>query len=127
MTPPRLGRESVARAVKRGLRLADDLHRRGVAVADQVQRLEEIGRQGRLGSQCVRARLATAVSRRLLVRRRLALRNPLLDFDAILFVKSAPGAVPAHVGSVLWLVVAAGRRRVRAGRLQDTPCRGCAA
>ncbi len=95
MAPSRLGRDSVARAVKRGLRLADDLHRRGVTVADQVQRLEEIGRQGRH----LAADAPEHVWQRLYLdacwsARRLALRNPLLDFDAILFVKSAPGRFP---------------------------------
>ena len=48
--------------------------------------------------------------------RELALRNPLLDFDTILFVKRAPTLFPHMSRPVLRLVVAAGRRHLPARR-----------
>jgi hypothetical protein len=75
--------------------LADDLRRRGVAVDDDVRRLRALERQ----AQRVPADATAAQWRPLYLDARwtvrgLALRNPLLDFDAILFVKSAPTRFP---------------------------------
>ncbi len=93
--PFRWSDKTVATAVERGLRLADDLRRRGVAVDEAVRRLRDIHRE----AQRLAPDTAEAVWRQLYldarwVVRRLALGNPLLDFDAILFVKSAPGRFP---------------------------------
>jgi len=85
------------RVIERGLQLARDLRRRGADVDDEVAALESIARR-------LRQLPATAAddTRRELYRRarlavrRLALANPQLDFDEILFVKRAPGMFP-HV------------------------------
>ena len=79
---------STAKAIQRGLRLAEDLGRRGVSVAAEVQRLRQIGEQLRQLPPGV----PNESQQRLFLEARgavrdLALRNPLLDFDKILFVK----------------------------------------
>ncbi len=86
---------STAKAIQRGLRLAEDLGRRGVSVAAEVQRLRQIGEQLRQLPPGV----PNESQQRLFLEARgavrdLALRNPLLDFDKILFVKQAPGRFP---------------------------------
>lgn len=74
-------KDRTAETVRRGLMLGDDLAKRGVAVAGEVQALRDCEPRG--ADHEARA-----------VVRRLALKNPLLDFDSILFVKSAPGRFP---------------------------------
>ena len=120
--------ESTRKAVERGMRLADDLHQRGVTVDAEAQHLWRIGDRLRQ----LPAGKADETARKLYIEarcavRKLALRNPLLDFDAIVFVKHGPGRFPAHVRPVLRLVVAAGRRRVRPGGLQERRSRSSAA
>ena len=86
---------STARAIERGLKLAENLRRLGVPVDVEVGTLEQI--RDRLkelpadAPDATRRRLHFEARR---VVRRMALKNPLLDFDAILFVKSAPGRFP---------------------------------
>lgn len=85
----------VAEVVRRGLKLANDLQRRGVDVDDEVGVLRSADRQAAaLAGDC-----DEEVQRRLYVQarhavRRLAFANPLLDFDSILFVKRVPGSLP---------------------------------
>lgn len=69
---------SAATVVERGLKLAEELRGLGVAVDEDTRRLKS-------------ERDYVAAQR---VVRRLALKNPLLDFDAILFAKSAPTLFP---------------------------------
>ena len=88
---------AAAAAIQRGLRLADDLQRRGVAVAAERQILESIGRR----LEELPARVPEDVPQQLYFQARwavrtMALKNPLLDFDRIVFVKRAPGTFP-HV------------------------------
>ena len=82
----------VEEVLPRGLALAADLQRLGADVADQEQALREVEQrlnalgQGISGDQrrelYLQARWAV---------RRMALANPLLDFDDLLFVKRVPG------------------------------------
>lgn len=84
-----------AKVIERGLQLAEDLRARGVAVDDDVSALRQIGGQlKRLPADAAEdARQRLYLDARWAVRK-LALRNPLLDFDSILFVKSAPTQFP---------------------------------
>ncbi|MHC4665492.1 MAG: HzsA-related protein [Planctomycetota bacterium] len=83
------------RVIERGLMLAENLRERGVSVEHEVRTLrrivaefespgENVSRQRRAGLY-LGARWAV---------RRMALRNPLLDFDAVLFAKAAPTRFP---------------------------------
>jgi hypothetical protein len=86
-----------AQVIQRGLRLAEDLRRLGVPVAAQVGALDEAAE--RLKQLPLDA--PEAMRRQLYLQahwavRPVALRNPLLDFDDLLFVKRAPGTLP-HV------------------------------
>lgn len=79
----------IALAVQRGRKLAADLLARGADVRAEAEELE------RLAAQAVSS--ADPKSLYLQIRgvvRRMALKNPLLDFDSILFVKAAPGRFP---------------------------------
>ncbi len=82
-------------AVARGLRLADDLRARGIDVEGEIRTLRGLETRlvslGPAAPDGERRRLHLEVRA---VVRRLALRNPLLDFDTILFVKGAPGRFP---------------------------------
>jgi hypothetical protein len=89
--------EAIALTVERGLQLADDLQQRGVQVADQQHRLEEIAscldgpavQPDQTQQQQWYLDACQAV-------RALSLRNPLLDFEQVLFVKRATTLFP-HV------------------------------
>lgn len=77
-----------AEVVRRGLRLADSLRRLGADVDREVEVLQQLraaqpqaAGEGSRGAY-FRARWAV---------RRMALKNPLLDFDDLLFVKRVPG------------------------------------
>jgi hypothetical protein len=81
-----------ARAIERGLRLAEDLRRRGVDTAPDLKALEDAAARLKADApEEARRRLHLDVHATV---RRLALRNPLLDFDEILFVTGAPGRFP---------------------------------
>lgn len=75
----------VEEAIERGLLLASDLARRGVDVSSEVARLRVLAAAPRSQD-----RRSTYLRARDLVRG-LAWKNPLLDFDDILFVKRVPG------------------------------------
>lgn len=82
----------IEQVLMRGWALAADLERRGVEVAPQARVLREV--EQRLGQ---REPPDPAQRRELYLRarwavRRLALANPLLDFDDLLFVKRVPGS-----------------------------------
>jgi len=87
----------VTTVIQRGLKLADDLARRGVDVDAQVTILKQIStRLGNLPAD------ATEDDRRQLYLeaswaiRKMALANPLLDFDKLLFAKRAPCVFNCH-------------------------------
>ncbi len=83
------------KVIARGLRLADDLRLRGVQVDADVQALEQVGERLKQLPKDAPGEVQRKLNfeARAAVRR-LALRNPLLDFDAVLFVKHAPGRFP---------------------------------
>jgi hypothetical protein len=85
----------VAEVAERGLRLAADLSARGVDVRDAVSTLQAIADQA--AALADDKTLAGETRRCLLLQahriiRRLALSNPLLDFDDLLLVKRVPGS-----------------------------------
>lgn len=87
----------VLEVVQQGLQLADQLERQGVPTAAQRARLQALGTQ----AEQLPADAAPDVARQLYFQtqeqiRDLTLQNPLLDFDAILFVKRRPTLFP-HV------------------------------
>src|SRR5208282_5487644 len=89
------GTFSTAKVIQRGLRLAEDLGCRNVPVAADLQRLRQIDEQWKQlppGASHESQRKLFFEARGAV--RHLALRNPLLDFDKILFVKQAPGRFP---------------------------------
>jgi len=82
-------------AIERGLRLAESLARRGADVSASVAALAALAaRWDGLPEDAPEAagRALYLEARRLV--RALALSNPLLDFDALLFVKRATGTLP---------------------------------
>ncbi len=86
---------ATATVIERGLKLAESLDRLGVDIQAGKRMLEEVaGRLKELSPD------ASAELQRKLYRkarwavRKMALSNPLLDFDSILFVKRAPPAFP---------------------------------
>ena len=86
---------ATARVVERGLRLAESLRRLGADVDDDARALRRTGEK----AEALAADAPDEARERLYLDaqwavRRMALANPLLDFDAILFVKSAPGRFP---------------------------------
>lgn len=86
--------EVARRAIDRGLRLAANLRAADVDVTADLATLKAAGsRLAHLAPDAADARRALYLDVRWIVRR-LALRNPLLDFDSILFVKSAPTQFP---------------------------------
>jgi hypothetical protein len=86
---------TVDRAIQRGLMLARDLERLGLNVVGEVRQLRELDSRLKTlpadASEEKRKQLHGDVRGTV---RRLALRNPLLDFDKILFVKGAPTRFP---------------------------------
>ena len=81
--------------IQRGLLLAESLRRLEAAVDPEVGTLKHVaGRLGQLADDAPEAtRRALYFEARRAVRR-MALSNPLLDFDTILFVKRSPGMFP---------------------------------
>jgi hypothetical protein len=81
--------------IQRGLKLADSLHQLGVDTAKQIRTLKSIAEKtGNLqwdAPENIQRSLYIQARR---VVREMALANPLLDFDTILFVKRAPGTLP---------------------------------
>lgn len=81
--------------INRGLRLADDLQRLGTDTFPAVRALRLI--ESRLGPGSPTLPLdeqRTLYLEANRIVRRMALSNPLLDFDSVLFVKRAPGMFP---------------------------------
>ena len=92
----------VAKIVQRGLKLAADLSARGVDVESHAATLGKIGRR----LEDLPAETTETVQRDLYIEaqwavRGLALSNPLLDFDDLLFVKRAPNLLLCHCDEYL--------------------------
>lgn len=86
---------AVAPVVERGLKLAPSLQRLGANVAVEERALRETAER----LKTLPAGASQALRRSLYLQarwaiRRMALRNPLLNFDSILFVQRAPSAFP---------------------------------
>lgn len=106
-------RDAIAADIERGLALAEELRQQGVDVAEAVDALRR--HQARLPGlpQTADAAKATFLAVHWAIRR-MALANPLLDFDTILFVKRAPSLLPhmsdqyygwwSRPGGGIWLV-----------------------
>ena len=85
----------IAMVVERGLKLAESQRRLGANVDKQLTALRQAARE----FERLQADAADALRRALYFRarwavREMALANPLLDFDTLLFVKRAPGMFP---------------------------------
>jgi len=81
-------------AVERGLRLAADLEAMGVDVSNGLRRLEAVRRRiSSQGTESADSEKSLYLEARWAIRR-MALMNPLLDFEKILFVKRVPPAFP---------------------------------
>lgn len=91
-TPPNARSYPTDQVIKRGLLLAENLRSSGVNVDAEVKTLERIrAHRGQSPSDVAEeARRADYFEARWTVRR-MALRNPLLDFRDLLFATSAPG------------------------------------
>jgi hypothetical protein len=83
----------IALVVERGLKLAASQRRLGASVDSAEQTLRDIARQAAAPSLDANARRALYFRARWAIRE-LALANPLLDFDSLLFVQRAPGMFP---------------------------------
>lgn len=85
----------VATVIERGRALAQNLQEMGVSVDDALAVLDQADTQRRrLGDSASDAALHECFFTAQRAIRAMALANPLLDFDAILFVKGAPGLFP---------------------------------
>lgn len=89
------GPYQTAKAIERGLKLAENLRGLGVEVDAEAKTLQQAAEQLRQ----LAANASDETQRKLYMQvrwavRRLALRNPQLDFDTVLFVKGAPGRFP---------------------------------
>ena len=82
-------------AVERGRKLAESLRRLGAKIDAEVNTLEQVARQ----LEALPEDAPEPVQRKLYMEahwavRKMALKNPLLDFDAIVFAKRTPPAFP---------------------------------
>ncbi|UCG57207.1 MAG: discoidin domain-containing protein [Phycisphaerales bacterium] len=88
-------RYNFAKVVQRGLKLAENLRHLGADEDGQLRTLRSIGKRGDKltedASEELRRDLYLQARRAV---REMALANPLVDFEAILFVKRAPGTLP---------------------------------
>jgi len=86
------------RVIGRGLRLAESLRRLGAEVDAEVKALRQLQAEEEGDSPIFAARKSGqspgGYFRARCAVRRMALKNPLLDFDSILFVKQVPPAFP---------------------------------
>ncbi|MHC4620843.1 MAG: HzsA-related protein [Planctomycetota bacterium] len=86
---------NLMRVIERGLMLAENLRELGAPIEHEVRTLQGIAVQFKsLGGNVSRERRLDLYLQARWVVRRMALANPLLDFDAILFAKAAPGRFP---------------------------------
>ena len=92
----------VGEVIQRGSKLAEDLRELGLDVDEHVKNLQEISAE----LKTLSAGEASDTYRDLYVQaqwtiRKLALQNPLLDFDSLLFVKRAPNLLLCHCDEYL--------------------------
>jgi hypothetical protein len=126
-TPAAATAYSTPKAIARGLQLAENLRGAGVQVDGDVAALKQVGEKlAALPADATdEAKRALHFEARACVRK-LALRNPLLDFDAILFAKAAPGRFPhlsdQHYG---WWSRPGGGIYILEGFKSDTPKLRC--
>jgi hypothetical protein len=117
-------RHDVAAIVERGLRLADSLRRAGADVDAHAAALRRAAEQlDRLAADAPEASRRDLHFQARWAVRRMALANPLLDFDTILFVKRVPPAFP-HMSDQYygwWSRGGGGIYRLE-GFKTDTPC-----
>ena len=92
---------------------------RGVDVAEVVKTLKELQSSG-ANDKAAYLAAQSAI-------RSIALKNPLLDFDEILFVKRRPTMFPPRLRPILWLVGAAGGWGFISSRGSRKASRNCAA
>ncbi len=93
--PPPTQRYDTAAVVERGLQLARRLKALGVAVDGDVAALNDIGKRvAALKPDAPETQKRALLFEARRVIRKMSLSNPLLDFDTLLFVKSAPGYLP---------------------------------
>ena len=118
---------AIAAVIRRGLKLAEGRRGLGASVDAQVQRLHQVSQQ----FQKLPADAPEPVKRELYVRarwavRKMALANPLLDFDTILFVKRVPPAFP-HMSDQYygWWSRPGGGIYLVEGFKTDKPCLRC--
>ncbi|NQT39666.1 MAG: discoidin domain-containing protein [Planctomycetes bacterium] len=117
----------IALAIERGLKLAENLTRAGADVAQHEQTLRQVAE--RFGNPSADAsdddRRALYMQARWAVRR-MAMANPLLDFDEVLFVKRAPTLFP-HVSDQCygWWSRAGGGVYILSGFKGDQPKLRC--
>ena len=113
----------VAEAVDRGLKLAADLELRGVDVSAQVAALREIAAAPATASAETRR---TLYLRARWAVRKMAMKNPLLDFADLLFVKRVPGSF-THMSDQYygWFSRPGGGLYVLAGFKTDSPKLRC--
>jgi hypothetical protein len=92
----------VTKIVEQGLKLAADLRTRGIDVESHAETLEKIGRRVKNlpGETPPSTRRDLYIEAQWAVRR-LALSNPLLDFENLLFVKRAPNLLLCHCDEYL--------------------------
>ncbi|NQV31284.1 MAG: discoidin domain-containing protein [Phycisphaeraceae bacterium] len=88
------GKVDVIRVIDRGLKLANHLAAQGVTVDQYQTRLAKMRRRAEAGEFSDPKRLQAAYPAMRRVTRGLALQNPVLDFDSILFVKRKPSMFP---------------------------------
>ena len=83
----------IALVVERGLKLAASQRRLGASVDSAEQTLREVARQAAAPGLDANARRTLYFRARWAIRE-LALANPLLDFDSLLFIQRVPGMFP---------------------------------
>jgi len=83
----------LAQVIERGLKLAASLRRLGVSTDQTEAELREVAHLGDSADMAANTRRTLYLRARWAVRE-LALTNPLLNFDSLLFVKRAPGMFP---------------------------------
>jgi hypothetical protein len=84
----------IERVIDRGLRLADHLEAQGVMVAQYREPLIALRRQVKAGEFSDAGSIRAVYPKIRGIIRTLALENPVLDFDAVLFVKRKPSMFP---------------------------------
>ncbi len=88
------GGVDILRVIDRGLALADHLAVEGLAVGQYRKPLARMRREAEAGAFCDPEEVKATYTRIRGITRALALQNPVLDFDSVLFVKRKPSMFP---------------------------------